>query len=121
MLAQAEQAIADCEIVCIEDYNKGAVTDEGLSGGDRGGETRNIEVLVDPAAIADYSKYAGATALKLNRSEAARPTGRAIEGPRRFPAGGGDGCWNNSNLEAAILTLDRHGAFLATATGSGDG
>jgi D-beta-D-heptose 7-phosphate kinase/D-beta-D-heptose 1-phosphate adenosyltransferase len=116
LLAQAEQAIAGCEIVCIEDYNKGAVGARVCQGVIAAAKRRNVQVLVDPASIADYSKYSGATALKLNRSEAARATGRAIEGPEDFqPAA--ERLLEQLNLEAAILTLDRHGAFLATRDG----
>jgi D-beta-D-heptose 7-phosphate kinase/D-beta-D-heptose 1-phosphate adenosyltransferase len=116
LLTQAEKAIAACDIVCIEDYNKGAVSSRVCQGVIAAAKSRGIQVLVDPASIADYSKYSGATALKLNRSEAARATGRPIEGPDDFqPAA--EFLLDKLNLEAAILTLDRHGAFLATREG----
>ena len=35
---------------------------------------RNVPVIVDPANLADYLKYKGATALKLNRTETERAT-----------------------------------------------
>jgi len=57
LLAQAEQAIAGCDIVCIEDYNKGAVTPHVCQGVIAAAKRRNIQVLVDPASIGDYSKY----------------------------------------------------------------
>ena len=34
-----------------------------------------VPVLIDPANIPDYSKYSGATALKLNRTETEKATG----------------------------------------------
>jgi len=116
LLAQFEQAMEICDIVCIEDYNKGSVSPQVCKGVIAAAKRRNIPVLIDPASIADYSKYAGATALKLNRSEAARATGRPIEGPDDFQAAA-EKLLEQLNLEATILTLDRHGAFLATRDG----
>ena len=76
ILAQAEQAINDCDIVCIEDYNKGAVPAKVCQGIIAAAKRRGVPVLIDPASIGDYSKYSGATALKLNRTEASRAVGR---------------------------------------------
>ncbi|MGD0388741.1 MAG: D-glycero-beta-D-manno-heptose 1-phosphate adenylyltransferase [Tepidisphaeraceae bacterium] len=116
LLAQAEQAIADCDIVCIEDYNKGALPPDVCRGVIAAARRRGIAVLVDPASLGDYSKYAGATAIKLNRTEASRAAGRPVEGPDDFqPAA--EKLLEQLNVEAAILTLDRHGAFLATRDG----
>jgi len=116
LLAHAQQAIETCDIVCIEDYNKGTVPPRVCQGVIAAARGRNIQVCVDPASIADYSKYRGATALKLNRSEAARATGRPVESPADYqPAA--EWLLENLQLDAAILTLDRHGAFLATREG----
>lgn len=116
LLAHAQQAIETCDIVCIEDYNKGAVAPRVCQGVIAAARGRNVQVCVDPASIADYSKYRGATALKLNRSEASRATGRPVESPGDYqPAA--EWLLENLQLEAAILTLDRHGAFLATREG----
>jgi D-beta-D-heptose 7-phosphate kinase/D-beta-D-heptose 1-phosphate adenosyltransferase len=116
LLANAEAAIAMCDIVCIEDYNKGAVGPKVCQGAITAAKRRGVQVLVDPASITDYSKYRGATALKLNRSEAARATGKAVEASDDYePAA--QWLLENLDLEAVILTLDRHGAYLATRDG----
>jgi D-beta-D-heptose 7-phosphate kinase/D-beta-D-heptose 1-phosphate adenosyltransferase len=116
LLAQAEKAIDTCDIVCIEDYNKGALPPAVCQGIIAAAKKRNVPVLVDPAALGDYSKYIGATAIKLNRSEASRAAGRTIENPEDFQPVA-EKLLQTLNLEAAILTLDRHGAFLATRDG----
>jgi D-beta-D-heptose 7-phosphate kinase/D-beta-D-heptose 1-phosphate adenosyltransferase len=116
IMAHVEQAMPACDIVCIEDYNKGAVTHAVCQAVIAAAKKRGVAVLVDPAALSDYSKYSGATALKLNRSEAARAAATSIESPADFqPAA--EKVLNQLNLEAAILTLDRQGAFLATRDG----
>ncbi|MDP9173875.1 MAG: D-glycero-beta-D-manno-heptose 1-phosphate adenylyltransferase [Planctomycetota bacterium] len=116
LLARVEAAIADCKIVCIEDYNKGAVPAAVCQGIIASCNRRGIPVLVDPAQIPDYSKYKGATAIKLNRPEAERASGMLIQGEADYqPAA--EKLLNQLELGAVILTLDRHGAYLATRDG----
>jgi D-beta-D-heptose 7-phosphate kinase/D-beta-D-heptose 1-phosphate adenosyltransferase len=76
---------------------------------------RGIEAIVDPAGLADYSRYAGATALKPNRFEAARATGLSAE-PEHCGAVG-KALMERLGLEASIITLDRHGIFLSERGG----
>jgi D-beta-D-heptose 7-phosphate kinase/D-beta-D-heptose 1-phosphate adenosyltransferase len=116
MLARVEQALPRCQIVCIEDYNKGVVCERVCRGVIAAARKREIPVLVDPGANADYSKYAGATALKLNRTEAARATGLEIDDPTDFQAAA-EKLLNQFDLEVVVLTVDKHGSFLATADG----
>jgi D-beta-D-heptose 7-phosphate kinase/D-beta-D-heptose 1-phosphate adenosyltransferase len=116
LLTQAEPAIADCDVVCIEDYNKGAVPPKVCQSVIAMAKKRNVPILVDPAAITDYSRYRGATAIKLNRAEAGKAAGRIIEEPEDFQPVA-EKLLKDLDLEAAILTLDRHGAFLATNDG----
>jgi D-beta-D-heptose 7-phosphate kinase/D-beta-D-heptose 1-phosphate adenosyltransferase len=116
LLAKVESAIAGCKVICIEDYNKGALPPAVCQGVIAAGNRRGIPVLIDPAAIADYSKYRGAAALKLNRSEAQRAVGMEIDGPQDFqPAS--EKLLSQFDLGAVVLTLDRHGAYLATREG----
>jgi D-beta-D-heptose 7-phosphate kinase/D-beta-D-heptose 1-phosphate adenosyltransferase len=116
LLSQFETAIADCDVVCIEDYNKGAVPAKVCQGVIASAKKRKIPVLVDPAAVTDYSRYAGATAVKLNRAEAGKAAGHSIEEPEDFQPVA-EKLLKDLDLDAAILTLDRHGAFLATKDG----
>ncbi|MFZ4576281.1 MAG: D-glycero-beta-D-manno-heptose 1-phosphate adenylyltransferase, partial [Phycisphaerales bacterium] len=76
-------------------------------------------VFVDPAKLTDYSKYRGATAITPNRTEAEHATG--------LPTHGDASIEHNTlvarklletlDLEAVVLTLDKHGALLLTRDG----
>src|SRR5262249_52473229 len=115
LLKTALQALEGCKVACIEDYDKGAVPESVCKGVIAAARKRALGVLVDPPALADYSKYAGATALNLNRAEAARVTGLKLDSEPRFA----QACEKllALDLEAVVLTLDRDGAFLATRSG----
>ena len=73
-------------------------------------------MLIDPARISDYRKYAGATCLKLNRPEAARATGLPVETPEQFQQAA-ERLLETLSLEAVVLTLDKHGAYIASRAG----
>lgn len=104
------------DVLCVEDYNKGLLTPQvcrhviGLA------RQRGIPVIVDPAAIVDYSRYAGATALKLNRPEAEKATGLKADSPEQYPIVA-EALRAKLDLEAAIVTLDKNGSYLATKDG----
>jgi len=112
--AAIESALADADVVCIEDYDKGVCTAAlcarviELAG--RAGKP----VLVDPARGVDYSKYRGATAITPNRTEAELATGMATHdtGDVTRNEGVARRLLETLGLEAVVLTLDRHGALL---------
>lgn len=116
LLVRIEQELPRCQIVCIEDYNKGVLCDRVCRGVIAAARKRQIPVLIDPGAKTDYSKYTGATALKLNRTEAARATGMELDDPNDFQSAA-EKLLSQLDLEAVILTVDKHGSFLATAEG----
>src|SRR5688572_20575349 len=74
VLAALDKALEGAAALCIEDYNKGLLTDEicqkviGLA------RQRGVPVLVDPYLLSDYSKYKGATVITPNRHEASTAT-----------------------------------------------
>src|SRR5690606_33764978 len=72
------------------------------------------EILVDPAAIEDYSKYRGATAVTPNRSEAELATGldTPLDASALHNVGLATKLLNELDLDVVILTLDRHGALV---------
>jgi D-beta-D-heptose 7-phosphate kinase/D-beta-D-heptose 1-phosphate adenosyltransferase len=116
ILARVDQAMDGCDVICIEDYNKGAVCEPVCRGVIAAAKKRNIPILIDPASIPDYRRYSGATALKLNRSEAARASGLPVENPEDFqPAA--EKLLATLDLQVVIITLDRQGAYLATRDG----
>ncbi len=116
LIASAIDAMKTAELVCIEDYNKGAVTPQVCRAMIDAAKQRGLPVLIDPARISDYQKYAGATCLKLNRPEAARATGLPVETAEHFqPAA--EKLLERLSLEAVVLTLDKEGAYVASRSG----
>ncbi|MCA9284473.1 MAG: bifunctional heptose 7-phosphate kinase/heptose 1-phosphate adenyltransferase, partial [Phycisphaerales bacterium] len=77
------------------------------------------ELLVDPAAIDDYTKYRGATAITPNRSEAELATGMEIvfDASPLESASLAQRLLEELDLDAVALTLDRHGALLQERNG----
>lgn len=116
VLANLDAALASADMLCIEDYNKGLLSPEMCRQAIDMARKRGIPVLIDPAAINDYTKYANATGLKLNRTETQKATGLPLENEDQYAAAG---TWllEKLNLEAAVITLDKSGAFLATREG----
>jgi len=109
-------AVEGANMLAIEDYNKGLLTPRVMQGIIDLARERKIPVIIDPANIGDYSRYAGATALKMNRPEAERATGLNVREPAHYrPAA--EALLKKLDLEAVIVTLDRHGAYLATRDG----
>lgn len=110
-----DSRLADADIVCIEDYNKGTVIDVARQAIQMA-RARGLCVIVDPANGVDYRKYFQATALKLNRTEAERAAAvAALDENGTSPAA--EKLLKEHQLEAVIVTLDKHGAYLATASG----
>jgi len=106
-------AIESAAVVCMEDYDKGLLKGplcQRIIGVAR---SRGVPVFVDPAAIKDYSKYKGATAITPNRTEAEKATGLPCDGAVPYEAVAGR-LLADLGLEAAVLTLDKNGIFIAT-------
>jgi D-beta-D-heptose 7-phosphate kinase/D-beta-D-heptose 1-phosphate adenosyltransferase len=116
VISSATKLMDGVELICIEDYDKGAVTPEICRAIIEAARHRGLPVLIDPARISDYRKYAGATCLKLNRPEAARATGLAVETPEQFRLAA-ERLLETLSLEAVVLTLDKHGAYIASRAG----
>jgi len=102
------------DVVCIEDYDKGVVTEEFCQHLIHLARQHGKPVLVDPARLPDYSKYRGATALTPNRTEfclAARLQDTRLASIREAAAELAD----EYQIEALVVTLDREGALLRVA------
>jgi D-beta-D-heptose 7-phosphate kinase / D-beta-D-heptose 1-phosphate adenosyltransferase len=109
-------AMEGANVVAIEDYNKGCLPTDLLRRIFAAARQRKLPVIVDPAAVSDYSRYTGASAIKLNRTEAAKATGLSLEEPDHAALAANQ-LIAKLDLEAVILTLDKQGAFLATKQG----
>jgi D-beta-D-heptose 7-phosphate kinase/D-beta-D-heptose 1-phosphate adenosyltransferase len=116
LIAAFATAIEGASVVCIEDYNKGAVTPRVCQEVIRVSRERGVPVLVDPANIADYAKYAGATCVKLNRIETHKATGVRPTTPDTFEMAA-KALIDKLGLESAVITLDKDGAYLGLYEG----
>ncbi|MFT3784611.1 MAG: D-glycero-beta-D-manno-heptose 1-phosphate adenylyltransferase [Tepidisphaeraceae bacterium] len=116
LIQAAARAIADAEVVLLEDYNKGVLTPAITQGIVQAARSRGKQVIVDPPKITDYTRYIGATALKLNRSEAEVATGQPARTPEQY-ARAGKKLMDSLGLEAIVITLDKDGAYVATRDG----
>lgn len=116
ILQIVEASLSEADVLCIEDYNKGLLTPTLTRQIIWQARARGVPVIIDPANISDYSKYAGATAIKSNRVEAERATGLPVRSEEQFEPAASK-LLQTLDLEAAIVTLDRHGSYLATRDG----
>ena len=116
IVRRVESLLDKTDVLCVEDYNKGLLTPGVCRAIIDAARKRNVPVIVDPAVISDYSRYAGATAIKLNRVETEKATGLPVETPEQWQAAA-ERLLEVLNLEAAIITLDKSGSFLATRDG----
>jgi D-beta-D-heptose 7-phosphate kinase / D-beta-D-heptose 1-phosphate adenosyltransferase len=116
VLEAATLAVQSADIVCLEDYNKGVLTPQITREIIRLAAAVGKPVLIDPARLSDYSKYTGATALKLNRPEAEQATGLPLRSADQYDAAATK-LLKSLALQAVIITLNEQGAYLATADG----
>jgi D-beta-D-heptose 7-phosphate kinase / D-beta-D-heptose 1-phosphate adenosyltransferase len=111
------RAVANADVVCLEDYNKGVLAPAVCQAIIQTAKSRGKEVLIDPASIADYTKYNGATCLKLNRTETEKATGLPARSAEQY-ARAAKKLLDTLLLEAVVITLDKDGAYLATRNGT---
>ena len=118
IIAALEGALAagGVDVVCIEDYNKGVACDSVCRRVKKLCRERNVPVLVDPPTLSDYSRFSGATCVKLNRREARAATGVTCDGPAEVERAAAS-LIEKLQSEAVVITLDKDGAFLATRDG----
>lgn len=117
LLRHVEKLLTQCRAVCIEDYNKGVVTQPLAQAVIAAAGRRGLSVLVDPASTNDYSRYAGATVITPNRTETEKVTGlrlRTIDAVRQNASVIHSRC----RTEHVCVTLDADGAALIGPGGS---
>ncbi len=107
------EKLKQADIVCLQDYNKGLLSESlcqrmiGLA------TSQNKKVLVDPYRSNDYSKYSGATLITPNREETSLAVGfeiKTIENAKKAAAQLAE----KLKLKAVVITLDKEGAYLWT-------
>ena len=113
--AAAHAALATADVVCLEDYAKGLLTPELSQALIAAARTQNKPVLIDPARMRDWSRYAGATLITPNRSELEVPTGgKLLDGELADTAAK---LARELKATALLVTLGRDGALLVYADG----
>ncbi|MHC5034144.1 MAG: D-glycero-beta-D-manno-heptose 1-phosphate adenylyltransferase [Planctomycetota bacterium] len=112
----AETAIAQAELVVIQDMGKGLLGADLIAACVREAAGSGKPVVVDPELTEDYSPYAGATCVLPNRYEAQMATGltlRCDEDYRRAA----HMLLDRLALEGVVIKLDREGIYFATSSG----
>ncbi|MGC8553175.1 MAG: D-glycero-beta-D-manno-heptose 1-phosphate adenylyltransferase [Phycisphaerae bacterium] len=112
LLSKIADSLPQVQALCIEDYNKGLLTDDLCQEIISMARKAGVAVLVDPASIRNYSRYRGATAITPNRTEAEAATGLRMNDVMVEAAALGKMLMGQLQLEACVLTLDRHGMYL---------
>ena len=102
------------DAILISDYAKGVCTPRLLQAVIQAARDAGVPVMIDPARIADYSRYAGATLLKPNRAETELATGLSIRTPDEALAAARE-LQDRLSLQSVLVTLDRDGMVLVQA------
>jgi len=105
------------DTVCLQDYNKGLLSDSLCRQMIQLANQADKKVLVDPCLTSDYSKYAGATAITPNRAESSAVVGFEVT-DIETAAKAADYLLQKLHLEAVVITLDKEGAYLKTESKS---
>jgi D-beta-D-heptose 7-phosphate kinase/D-beta-D-heptose 1-phosphate adenosyltransferase len=108
-----QKQLKRADIICLQDYNKGLLPSEVCRQMIKLAKKAGKKVLVDPSPISDYSKYAGATLITPNRRETSLVVDFKIN-TSKDAAKAAKILTKKLNLEAAVITLDKEGAFLKT-------
>lgn len=116
IVAAAVAALDGADLLCLEDYNKGVLRPDVCQRLIAAARERNVPVFVDPARLADFSKYRGATMLKPNRPETERATGQSTRTPAGLKAAA-ELLLTQLDLDAVVMTLNEKGCYLATRDG----
>ena len=108
-------ATAKAAAIIVSDYAKGVCDPDTCAAVVAAGTRRGIPVIVDPKS-SDFTRYAGATVITPNRSEAAAVAGRPIDGIESAIAAGRV-IVQTYGIEAAVVTLGEQGMVAVSACG----
>ena len=104
------------DAVLVSDYAKGVCTPSLLGHVISAAHAAETPVLVDPARISDYARYRGAEVIVPNRTEAARATGRRIDGVDEATVAGQQ-IRQLTSAKAVVVKLDCDGMVLVDSAG----
>ena len=107
--------LPNAAIVCLQDYNKGLLSPRVCTEMIALAKQTGKKVLIDPSPRSDYSKYKSATLITPNRNEASIAVGFELKTADTYP-NAADTLKTKLQLDAAVITLDKEGAYLKTDT-----
>ena len=105
--------LGEFQAVLISDYAKGVCTPDLLATVISAAKRLGVPVLVDPARIADYSRYQGCDLMTPNRVEAELASDVRVASPTDAALAGRTLC-DKFDLSAVLVTLDKDGMVLVT-------
>ncbi|MCH7807780.1 MAG: bifunctional hydroxymethylpyrimidine kinase/phosphomethylpyrimidine kinase, partial [Planctomycetes bacterium] len=111
LIELARAHVAQADVICIEDYDKGIVTESLVSAVVQEARRAGRPVFVDPARLTDYQRYAGADILTPNRQELSIVSGRALDSLDEV-AKAARTLLEKVDARAIVTTVDRDGAVL---------
>ncbi|MBN2843685.1 MAG: bifunctional heptose 7-phosphate kinase/heptose 1-phosphate adenyltransferase [Sedimentisphaerales bacterium] len=110
-----------CDVVCLEDYNKGVLHKEFCTRLIEAATQAGKKTIVDPGSISDYSRYRGAWMVKPNRRELSIASGVKLDGDMEIYRQAAGKLTREYNIANIVATLDKSGAYLYQAqTDSGE-
>jgi D-beta-D-heptose 7-phosphate kinase/D-beta-D-heptose 1-phosphate adenosyltransferase len=113
ILLAYEDRLPQIDIVCLQDDNKGLLSDGLCQQMIRLANRAGKKVLADPSPASNHLKYTGATAITPNRKETSAMVDFEVKN-EKTAAKAADHLIQKLELEAAIITLDKEGAYLKT-------
>jgi D-beta-D-heptose 7-phosphate kinase/D-beta-D-heptose 1-phosphate adenosyltransferase len=105
------EQIARTDVVCIEDYDKGVVTESFVQAVMREARRQDRPVLADPARLPSFQRYRGADILTPNRQELSIVAGRTLESLDALGAAARE-LLDSVDVRAVVATVDREGAVV---------
>lgn len=107
----AVAAVRDVAAVCLEDYDKGLLSESLCQRLIAAAHKAGKPVLIDPARLSDYGKYHGATLLTPNRAEFQAAAG-CRDGSVETIRASLQSFVERHDLGGVLVTLDRDGCLL---------
>jgi len=117
ILSAYKDKLPQVDMICLQDYNKGLLSDSLCRQMIKLANQTNKKILIDPCLTSDYSKYTGATAITPNRIESSKVAGFEIA-DKESAAKAANCLLQKFQLEAIVITLDKEGAYLKTESKS---
>lgn len=109
--------LAVADLLAVEDYNKGVAEASGPQAIEKA-RAATLPVVCDPACMADYSRYRGATLITPNRFEASLASGVAVESEASMGQAATT-LIEQFDIASVAITLDKQGAWLQSAGQAG--